>query len=173
MIAIVGSRQCSAAGGKLARQFAAEIGQSGFVVVSGLARGIDAAAHEAALATGTVAVLAGGLDTIYPPEHETLQHAIGERGCLVSEMAFGFSPRGQDFPRRNRIVSGLSIGVLIVEAARRSGTLVTARLAAFAIVICRAWNFPFFVDLFACGRSDLCIRFMPADRDVSGRASLG
>jgi DNA processing protein len=129
-IAIVGSRQCSAAGAKLARQFAAEVGQAGFVVVSGLARGIDAAAHEAALATGTIAVLAGGLDTVYPPEHDALQRAIAERGCLVSEMPFGFSPRGQDFPRRNRIVSGLSIGVLIVEAARRSGTLVTARLAA-------------------------------------------
>lgn len=129
-IAIVGSRQCSAAGAKLARQFSAEIGRAGFVVVSGLARGIDAAAHEAALATGTVAVLAGGLDTIYPPEHDALQRAIAERGCLVSEMALGFTPRGKDFPRRNRIVSGLSIGVLIVEAARRSGTLITARLAA-------------------------------------------
>lgn len=133
------SRYCSvrwlpssgrAAGSKLARQFAAEIGRAGLVIVSGLARGIDAAAHEASLATGTVAVLAGGLDSIYPPEHAELQRAIGERGCLVSEMPFGFSPRGQDFPRRNRIVSGLSSGVLIVEAARRSGTLVTARLAA-------------------------------------------
>lgn len=130
MVAIVGSRQCSAAGSKLARQFAAEIGRAGLVIVSGLARGIDAAAHEASLGTGTVAVLAGGLDSIYPPEHAELQRAIGERGCLVSEMPFGFSPRGQDFPRRNRIVSGLSSGVLIVEAARRSGTLVTARLAA-------------------------------------------
>lgn len=130
MVAIVGSRQCSTAGAKLARQFAAEIGRAGLVIVSGLARGIDAAAHEASLGTGTVAVLAGGLDSIYPPEHAELQRAIGERGCLVSEMPFGFSPRGQDFPRRNRIVSGLSSGVLIVEAARRSGTLVTARLAA-------------------------------------------
>ena len=129
-IAIVGSRQCSAAGTKLARLFAAEIGRAGFVVASGLARGIDAAAHHAALDTGTIAVLAGGLDHVYPPEHDTLQQAIGERGCLLSEMPFGFTPRGQDFPRRNRIVSGLSLGVLIIEAARRSGTLVTARLAA-------------------------------------------
>ncbi len=129
-IGIVGSRLCSAAGAKLARIFAAEIGRGGFVIASGLARGIDRAAHEAALDTGTVAVLAGGLDIVYPPEHDDLQRAIGERGCLVTEMPFGFAPRGKDFPRRNRIVSGLSLGVLIVEAARRSGSLVTARLAA-------------------------------------------
>lgn len=129
-IAIVGSRQCSAAGAKLARLFATEIGRAGFIVASGLARGIDAAAHQAAISTGTIAVLAGGIDHVYPPEHDTLQQAIGERGCLLSEMPFGFIPRGQDFPRRNRIVSGLSLGVLIIEAARRSGTLVTARLAA-------------------------------------------
>jgi DNA processing protein len=129
-IAIVGARQCSAAGAKLARQFAHEIGRAGFVIASGLARGIDGMAHQAAIDTGTIAVLAGGLDNIYPPEHEDLQRQIAERGCLVSEMPFGFTPRGQDFPRRNRIVSGLSLGVLIVEAARRSGSLVTARLAA-------------------------------------------
>lgn len=129
-IAIVGARQCSAAGAKLARMFASAIGRAGFVIASGLARGIDGMAHQAALDTGTIAVLAGGLDNVYPPEHEALQRAIGERGCLVSEMTFGFAPRGQDFPRRNRIVSGLSLGVLIVEAARRSGSLVTARLAA-------------------------------------------
>jgi len=129
-IAIVGSRQCSAAGAKLTRLFATEIGRAGFVVASGLARGIDAAAHQATLDTGTIAVLAGGIDHVYPPEHDTLQQAIGERGCLLSEMPFGFTPRGQDLPRRNRIVSGLSLGVLIIEAARRSGTLVTARLAA-------------------------------------------
>lgn len=127
---IVGSRQCSAAGAKLARQFAAEIGRAGFVIVSGLARGIDAAAHQGALETGTVAVHAGGLDTVYPPENEALHHAIAARGCIVSERPFGLSPRGNDFPRRNRIISGLSIGVLVVEAARRSGSLLTARLAA-------------------------------------------
>jgi DNA processing protein len=130
IIGIVGARQCSAAGAKLARQFASEIGRGGYVIASGLARGIDAMAHQAALDTGTIAVLAGGLDVVYPPEHASLQEEIAERGCLVSEMPFGFSPRGQDFPRRNRIVSGLSLGVVIVEAARRSGSLVTARLAA-------------------------------------------
>jgi DNA processing protein len=129
MVAIVGARNGSAAGQKLARMFATHIGASGFVVVSGLARGIDAAAHQAALATGTVAVLAGGIDNVYPPENAALQHAIGERGCLVTENPPGFVPRAQDFPRRNRIISGLSLGVLIVEAARRSGTLITARMA--------------------------------------------
>jgi DNA processing protein len=129
-VAIVGARQCSAAGARLARQFAADIGRAGFVVASGLARGIDAMAHQGALDTGTVAVLAGGLDVVYPPEHEELQRTIGARGCLLTEMPFGFAPRGQDFPRRNRIVAGLSLGVVIIEAARRSGSLVTARLAA-------------------------------------------
>ena len=129
MLAIVGARNGSAAGQKLARLFASRIGTAGFVIVSGLARGIDAAAHEAALLTGTVAVLAGGPDNIYPPEHAILQQRIAEEGCLVTENPPGFAPRAQDFPRRNRIISGLALGVLIVEAARRSGTLVTARMA--------------------------------------------
>jgi len=129
MIAIVGARNGSAAGQKLARHFAARLGAADFVIASGLARGIDGAAHEAALAHGTVAVLAGGIDNIYPPEHAALQRAIGEKGCLLSENRPGFVPRAQDFPRRNRIISGVSLGVLIVEAARRSGTLITARTA--------------------------------------------
>jgi DNA processing protein len=129
-VAVVGSRQCSAAGAKLARHFASEIARAGYVVVSGLARGIDSVAHEAALEHGTVAVLAGGIDVVYPPENAALQEAIGARGCLVTEMPFGFVPRAKDFPRRNRIISGIALGVLIVEAARRSGTLVTARFAA-------------------------------------------
>lgn len=129
-VAIVGARNASAAGQKLARTFASRIGAAGLVIASGLARGIDRAAHEAALQTGTVAVLAGGLDNVYPPEHAELQARIGEIGCLVSENAPGFMPRAQDFPRRNRIVSGISLAVLIVEAARRSGTLITARTAA-------------------------------------------
>jgi DNA processing protein len=129
-VAIVGARNASAAGQKLARTFAGHIGAAGHVIASGLARGIDRAAHEGALQTGTVAVLAGGLDNIYPPEHAELQARIGEVGCLLSENAPGFLPRAQDFPRRNRIVSGISLAVLIVEAARRSGTLITARTAA-------------------------------------------
>ena len=129
MLAIVGSRQASAAGQKLARTFARELGGRGLVIASGLARGIDGAAHEASLETGTVAVLAGGIDVVYPPEHAALQRQIGERGCLVAEMPPGFEPRAREFPRRNRIISGIAHGVLIVEAARRSGTLITARMA--------------------------------------------
>lgn len=128
-LAIVGSRAASAAGLKLSRHFAAELGRAGLLVVSGLARGIDASAHEAALPTGTVAILAGGLDIVYPPENAALHERIAAEGCLATEMPPGFSPRGKDFPRRNRIITGMALGVLIVEAARRSGTLVTARYA--------------------------------------------
>jgi len=130
MIAIVGSRNASAAGRAMARQLAAGLGAGGLVVVSGLARGVDGAAHEASLATGTVAVLAGGIDHVYPPEHEDLHARIGVEGCIVSEHAPGFRARGNDFPRRNRIISGVSMGVVIVEAAARSGSLITARMAA-------------------------------------------
>lgn len=129
-VAIVGPRQASAAGRKLARIFAQALGRAGLVIVSGLARGIDGVAHEAALSTGTVAVVAGGVDNVYPPEHTDLHRQIGEQGCIISEMPCGFTPRGTDFPRRNRIISGMSLGVLVVEAARRSGTLHTARRAA-------------------------------------------
>lgn len=128
-VAIVGSRMCSAAGSKVAAMFAHYLGQAGYLVVSGLARGIDGAAHQAALGTGTVAVLAGGLDFCYPPEHRALQELIGVEGCLVSERPPGLAAREKDFPRRNRIISGMSLGVVIVEAAARSGTLVTARYA--------------------------------------------
>lgn len=129
-IAVVGSRAASAAGQQLARQIASGLGRAGYVIVSGLALGIDAAAHRAALATGTVAILAGGLDVTYPPQNADLHAAIAEQGCLLSEQPPGFQPRGKDFPRRNRIISGLSLGVVVVEAARRSGSLHTARRAA-------------------------------------------
>ena len=129
IFAVVGARNGSAAGQRIAREFAARVGAAGFAIASGLARGIDAAAHEAALATGTVAVVAGGLDIVYPPENAKLQEAIAERGCVIGENPPGFVPRGKDFPRRNRIISGISLGVLVVEAARRSGTLTTARMA--------------------------------------------
>jgi DNA processing protein len=128
-VAIVGSRDCSAGGAAVARALAAGVGAAGFVVVSGLARGIDAVAHEASLATGTIAVLAGGVDTVYPPEHADLQARIAERGCLVSELPPGYIGRAHDFRQRNRIVSGIAMGVVVVEAARRSGTLITARMA--------------------------------------------
>lgn len=128
-IAIVGSRQCSAAGVQLTRRFANELAEAGFKIVSGLARGIDRAAHDASLSRGTVAVLAGGIDWVYPPEHAELQRRIGVEGCLVTERPPGFNPRERDFPRRNRIIAGLAYGVVIVEAAMRSGTLTTARYA--------------------------------------------
>lgn len=129
IISVVGSRQASAAGIKLARMFADGFGAGGYVVCSGLARGIDASAHQASLATGTIAVLAGGIDKIYPPEQAALHSEIADRGCLVSEMPMGFQPRAQDFPRRNRIIAGVARAVVVIEAARRSGSLITARMA--------------------------------------------
>ena len=128
-VAIVGSRNASAPGMKFAGQLAYELGQAGFVVASGLARGIDKAAHEAALAGGTIAVLGGGIDHIYPAQNEPLYQQIAETGLLLSERPPGFRPQGKDFPRRNRLISGLSLGVVVVEAARRSGSLTTARFA--------------------------------------------
>jgi DNA processing protein len=129
MVAIVGARNASAAGVRFAERLARDLGSAGFVIASGLARGIDAAAHRASLATGTVAVLAGGHDHIYPPEHGDLAEAIAAQGALISEMPMGWEPRARDFPRRNRLISGLAAGVVIVEAAQRSGSLITARLA--------------------------------------------
>ncbi len=128
-VAIVGARNASLAGIKMARMLASELGDQGYAVISGLARGIDTAAHQGSLATGTVAVLAGGLDLPYPPENVDLSHEIAARGAVVSEMPFGWEPRAQDFPRRNRIIAGLSLGLVVVEAAKRSGSLISARLA--------------------------------------------
>jgi DNA processing protein len=128
-VALVGARNASAAGVRFAERLARDLATAGFAVVSGLARGIDAAAHRASLATGTIAVLAGGHDHIYPPEHTELADAILAQGALVSEMPFGHEPRARDFPRRNRLISGLCAGVVVVEAARRSGSLITARFA--------------------------------------------
>ena len=128
-VAIVGARNASAAGTRMARLLADGLGAEGYTIVSGLARGIDAAAHEASLATGTVAVLAGGLDRVYPPENAALADRIAAQGALVSEMPFGWEPRARDFPRRNRLVAGLALGLVVVEAARRSGSLISARLA--------------------------------------------
>ena len=128
-VAIVGARNASANGRLIAGTLAREIGEAGYSIASGLARGIDSAAHEAALATGTVAVVAGGIDVIYPPENEGLYRAIAERGAVVAEMAIGTVPQARHFPRRNRLISGLSLGVVVVEAALRSGSLITARFA--------------------------------------------
>ncbi len=128
-IAVVGARIASAGGQRIARGLAQQLGEAGHVVVSGLARGIDGAAHTGALPTGTVAVLGGGVDDIYPPDNADLYRQIVERGCIVSESPAGVRAQAKDFPRRNRIISGLSRGVIVVEAELRSGSLITARLA--------------------------------------------
>ena len=128
-IAVVGARNASVIGRKFTRQLCTELGRQGFVVVSGLARGIDTACHEAALDTGTVAVTAGGVDVIYPPENAELHEKIAERGAVISEMVPGLRPQAKHFPRRNRLISGMCYGSIVVEAAKRSGSLITARFA--------------------------------------------
>ncbi|MBL6929654.1 MAG: DNA-protecting protein DprA [Rhodospirillales bacterium] len=128
-VAIVGARNSSVVGKRFARDLAAGLGEGGLLVASGMARGIDAAAHEGALATGTAAVLGGGVDVIYPRENEALYESISERGVAVSEVSCGTKPQARHFPRRNRIISGISRGVVVVEANPRSGSLITARLA--------------------------------------------
>jgi DNA processing protein len=129
-IAMVGARNASAAACRFARQLAQGLGNAGTVVVSGLARGIDTAAHDGALESGTIAVVAGGIDIFYPPENEQRQRIIGERGLLVSEQPPGLEPRARHFPSRNRIIAGLTSGTVVVEAAPKSGSLITARHAA-------------------------------------------
>jgi len=128
-IAIIGSRNASAIGLRFARQIARELGEEGYSVVSGLARGIDAQAHSGALDTGTVGVLGGGVDHVYPKQNAEIFAKMRERGALVSESRLGHRATARDFPRRNRIISGLSQGVVVIEAAERSGTLITARYA--------------------------------------------
>ena len=129
-IGMVGSRNASMAGAKMCERLARAFGRTDYSVVSGLARGIDAAAHRASIETGTIACFAGGLDKPYPPENVPLMEEIVERdGALISEMPFGWTPRSRDFPRRNRLIAGLSLGVVVIEAAHRSGSLITARLA--------------------------------------------
>jgi DNA processing protein len=128
-VAVVGARNASLNGARFAGLLARAFGVAGFAVVSGLARGIDAAAHEGSLATGTVAVLAGGIDVVYPPEHADLLRRIAESGAAVAEMPVGTVPQARHFPSRNRVIAGLSLGTVVVEAARRSGSLITARRA--------------------------------------------
>ncbi|MCB5200124.1 DNA-processing protein DprA [Loktanella sp. TSTF-M6] len=129
MIAMVGARNASSLGTRMARKLAADLTEAGYVVVSGLARGVDAAAHLAALDGGTVAVQAGGVDVIYPSENAELAHAIADRGLRLSEMPMGLQPQARHFPARNRIIAGLSRAVVVVEAAAKSGSLITARNA--------------------------------------------
>jgi DNA processing protein len=131
-IAIVGARNASAAACRFARSLAHDLGSEGLVVVSGLARGIDSAAHDGALESGTIGVIAGGIDVSYPPENEARQKAMFERGLVLAEMPPGTEPRARHFPYRNRIIAGAALGTIVVEAAPRSGSLITARLAAEA-----------------------------------------
>jgi DNA processing protein len=129
-VAIVGSRNCSISGKKMAVMLARDLGEAGFAIVSGLARGIDTAAHESSLPTGTIAVLAGGIDHIYPASNEPLYHAmLAQDGAIMTEMPIGHNVRPQDFPRRNRLISGSAYGVVVIEAATKSGSLYTARFA--------------------------------------------
>lgn len=129
-IALVGSRNASLNARKLAHKMASDLGKAEMIVVSGLARGIDTSAHEGSLSTGTIAVVAGGVDVIYPKENTDLFHKIVENGAIISECAWGMQPLAQHFPKRNRIVSGLSVGTVVIEASLRSGSLITARMAA-------------------------------------------
>lgn len=128
-VAIVGARNASANGCNFAKKLAAELGEAGVIVISGLARGIDTFAHQGALATGTVAVIGGGIDNVYPPENRNLFAELRERGCIISEQPFGMAPHSRSFPARNRIISGMSRGVLVVEASVKSGSLITGRFA--------------------------------------------
>jgi DNA processing protein len=129
IVAVVGARNASANGRRLARDIAAGLGEAGIVVVSGMARGIDTAAHTGALATGSIAVVAGGIDVIYPEENRGLYEALARDGALLAELPTGTEPQARHFPRRNRIISGMALGVVVVEAAAKSGSLITARFA--------------------------------------------
>src|SRR6266478_5869569 len=129
MVAVVGARNASANGRRFARDLAAELGEAGIVVVSGLARGIDAAAHLGALDKGSVAVVAGGVDIVYPEENRGLHEALARDGAILAEMPLGTEPQARHFPRRNRIISGIALGIVVVEAAAKSGSLITARFA--------------------------------------------
>ncbi|HYE27611.1 MAG TPA: DNA-processing protein DprA [Allosphingosinicella sp.] len=149
-VAMVGARNASAAACRFARSLAQALGEAGTAIVSGLARGIDSAAHDGALETGTIAVVAGGVDIFYPPENEARQRAIAERGLLVSEQPPGVEPRSRHFPSRNRIIAGLAHGTVVVEAAPRSGSLITARCAA------------------ECGREVMAVPGSPLDPRAQG-----
>ena len=129
IIGIVGARNASLNGRKMAEKLAQDLGQQDIVIVSGMARGIDAAAHQAALGTGTIAVLAGGVDVVYPKENQELYSCLCKMGCVISDMPMGCEPFSKLFPRRNRLISGLSLGIIVVEAALQSGSLITAKMA--------------------------------------------
>jgi DNA processing protein len=149
-IAMVGARNASAAACRFARSLAQNLGQAGAIIVSGLARGIDTAAHDGSLDTGTIAVIAGGIDVFYPPENEERQRAIAERGLVLAEQPPGVEPRARHFPYRNRIIAGLAHGTVVVEAAPNSGSLITARCAT------------------ECGREVMAVPGSPLDPRAQG-----
>ncbi len=128
-LAIIGARNASTNGCHFARRLANELGEQGYVIVSGLARGIDTHAHKASLESGTIAVIAGGINHIYPPENEALYQAISEQGAIITEAPFGTTPQARHFPARNRIIAGMTLGTIVVEATRKSGSLITANYA--------------------------------------------
>lgn len=130
MVSMVGARNASALGCQFAKKLAIEMSKAQVIVVSGLARGIDTAAHQGSLETGTVAVIAGGIDDIYPPQNESLYHAITKHGCIITEQPFGAKPQARSFPARNRIIAGMTQGLIVVEASEKSGSLITAQYAA-------------------------------------------
>lgn len=154
IVAMVGARNASAAAMRFARQLAHQLGRAGVVVVSGLARGIDTEAHVGSIETGTIGVIAGGIDVVYPPENDRLQAAIAERGLLIAEQPPGLEPRARHFPHRNRLIAGLAMGVVVVEAAPKSGSLITARLAN------------------ECGREVMAVPGSPLDPRAQGCNSL-
>lgn len=192
-IAIVGARNASAAGQRMAHTLAKDLGEAGFFVVSGLARGIDTQAHTGSLKTGTAAVLGGGVDDIYPPDNTDLYQAIRRYGVLISESPVGYRARAGDFPRRNRLISGLTRGTIVVEAELRSGSLITARLAneqgreVFAVPgspldpRCRGTNDLIRQGATLCEGVDDVLRtldaqmtlFEPAARDVNAMYAIG
>jgi len=128
-VGLVGARNASSVGLRMARLLAEELGAAGYMVASGLARGVDTAAHNASLATGSIAALAGGVDTVYPRENRALWQSMAERGLLLSEAAMGTAPQARHFPRRNRIISGVALGIVVIEGAAKSGSMITARNA--------------------------------------------
>ncbi len=150
MVSIVGARNASGAAVRFARLLAHDLGEAGWLVVSGLARGIDTAAHAGSIATGTAAVIAGGIDVAYPPENAAFQEDIAQRGLLIAEQPPGVEPRARHFPYRNRIIAGLAAGTVVVEAAPKSGSLITARLAA------------------ECGREVMAVPGSPLDPRAQG-----
>jgi len=161
MIAVVGARNCSITGKKMAAQLAQEIGEKGHIIISGLARGIDTQAHKASLESGTIGVIAGGINAVYPPENKDLFEEMREKGLLIAESPIGTEPQGILFPKRNRLIAALSQGVIIIEAATQSGSLITARFAS-----------EYSKDVFVVPGSPMDPRYQGSNQLIRGGATL-